>query len=322
MSATFTLGLLAALFATFSWALNFVSPYLTQSYNAYDFICTRFIFSGLIGLLFLVRYRERLCTLGLGDVLCAFTLGFIGYAGYVACIMGGVIFAGPVITPAFLGLVPMLLVILGNHTRKTLAWRKLFFPLSLATGGLLISNVDVFFGAQHLAGRSTTLGVICSIGAVAAWVIFSFFNQGALEKRADMHAGVWTGLMMIGAAVGVLVFIPFGLTFDLFNFPTLGFSWSSAGHLYLWALGLANVASVGGAWAWNVASKHLPMVLTGQLISVETVFATAFGLIAEQRLPTPYEFAGVLSLVLGAVLAVRVVAGPSQTVHASVALNS
>lgn len=50
------------------------------------------------------------------------------------------------------------------------------------------------------------------------------------------------------------------------------------------------------------------MALSGQLISVETIFAVAFGLIAEQRLPTGLEVLGIVGLLAGASIAVRVMA--------------
>lgn len=310
MKTPLALGVLAAIFATFSWALNFVTPYVTGGYTAYDFISLRFLFSGAIGVVFILVYRAEVFGLGWRDVLLAFCLGFIGYVGYFACIMGGVIFAGPVITPAFLGLVPILLAILGNTTRKTLPWTKLSIPLGLAAGGLLLTNFGAFTRPADPPGRSLAIGMLFSIGAVTLWLIFAQLNQIALEKRANLHMGAWTGLMMLGAGVGIVIFLPLGVGLDVFNFPALGFGWASAGHLYLWAFALACVSSVAGAWAWNVASRLLPMVLTGQLISVETLFATAFGLIAQHRLPTLYELSGILMVMAGAVMAVRIVLAP------------
>jgi hypothetical protein len=59
------------------------------------------------------------------------------------------------------------------------------------------------------------------------------------------------------------------------------------------------------------------MALSGQLISVETIFAAAFGLIAENRLPTGLEMLGVIALLTGATIAIKVMT-PSYRAGSSV----
>lgn len=303
MNVSVVVGVFFAVFATFSWALNFISPYVTGDYTAYDFVSVRFLFSGIIGAAFI--YYSDLSGLGRGDILRGFCLGLLGYVGYIACIMGGVIFAGPVIPPAFLALVPVLLVVLGNATRRTMPWTKLGLPLALAAAGLALVNVGVFLRSEPTTGRSPLIGMAFSVGAVALWLIFSLLNQRALERNPRLAASLWTGLMMLGGGVGIALFLPLGLAFDMSNFPALGFGWASAGHLYLWAFGLACVSSVAGAWAWNLATRRLPMAVTGQLISIETVFATIVGLVVQSRPPKWDEAIGITMLISGAVMAVR-----------------
>jgi len=305
------IGVVAAVFATFSWSLNFLSPYVTGHYSAYDFIGVRFVFAGALGLLFVATHWTQVCRLRVGEMALAFCLGMVGYVGYLACIMGGVIYAGPVITPAFLGLVPILTAVIGNATNKTLPWTKLIALVALAACGLCLTNLEHFARGERSAGTPLLIGVCFSLSAVAAWLIFSIFNQRAFERNPQLHPIAWTGLMMTGAGVGTLLLIPLGLQWSVFNFPTLGFGWSNAGHLYMWALSLAVVSSFGGAWAWNIASKRLPMVLTGQLISVETLFAATFGLLVQQRLPAASEIVGLLMILAGAIVAVRLMFAPS-----------
>ena len=108
--------------------------------------------------------------------------------------------------------------------------------------------------------------------------------------------------------MSVVLFVPFGLTFDLYSAPHVEWRLDNTLPVLAAASALACVASVGGAWAWNFASQRLPLALSGQLISVETLFAAAFGLIAEQRLPTALETLGIIALLSGASIAVRVMA--------------
>jgi drug/metabolite transporter (DMT)-like permease len=301
------LGVAAAVFATFSWSLNFIMPYVLGGYSAYDFISLRFLFSGLLGALFVLYYREEASQLSVEQVMLALWLGVIGYLGYLGCIFGGVHYAGPVVTPAFVGLVPILSVVLGNGAQKALPWDKLALPIGLAAAGLVIINFTELARAFHQSGRTLAVGMAFSIGAVALWLMFSLLNQRALANGRPIHSGAWTGLMMLGAGAAIVLLLPLGNSAELYRFPTLGFGWQQAWQVYLWAFLLASVASTGGAWAWNFATSRLPMVLTGQLISLETLFATALGLLAQHRLPGLMECLGITTLVGGAVLAVRIV---------------
>jgi drug/metabolite transporter (DMT)-like permease len=125
------LGLFAAIFATFSWSLNFIAPYLMAGYTAFDAIVSRYLFCGLLGLAILWSHRRSLASIGLQDALVAAALGILGYAGYVTCIMMGVIYAGPIIPAAIVGTVPVIVSLIGNSTTKAVSWRQLAFPLLL-----------------------------------------------------------------------------------------------------------------------------------------------------------------------------------------------
>lgn len=107
-----------------------------------------------------------------------------------------------------------------------------------------------------------------------------------------------------GAGVTITVSLPIGIGASISNFPQFGFGWNAV-PLYFWPLVLACLSSTAGAFAWNIATRRLPMVITGQLISIETTFAALLGLLAQQRLPSWDEFLGVVLVVLGAVLTVR-----------------
>lgn len=299
-------GLALAVVATLSWALNFIAPYVTGAYTIYDLMIVRFLIAGTLGLGVVLLYRAQLRLLRRDQVLLAAGLGVIGYLGYSACIAAGIIFGGPVLTPAFIGMVPVLLALLGNATTKTLQWRKLAIPLVFLTVGLLLSNL----GAIHqpvASDGSWLMGLLFSIGAVALWLAFSWLNQRALLELPPQASGAWTGLMMAGAGVGTLCLLPAVQALGLLKLPSLGFGVSVAGDLYLWGLVIALMSSVIGAWAWNAASRRLPMVLSGQLIALESLFATLLGLWFHGRLPTILETSGLVAVLVGVIMGVRII---------------
>ncbi|WP_434607056.1 DMT family transporter [Pseudomonas sp. D2-30] len=299
-------GLALAIIATLSWALNFIAPYVTGAYTIYDLLVVRFLVAGALGLGVVLLYRAQLRHLRCDQMLVAASLGVIGYLGYSACIAAGIIFGGPVLTPAFIGMVPVLLALLGNATAKTLPWRKLAIPLVFLTVGLLVSNLGALHHPAAGAG-SWLMGLMFSIAAVLLWLAFSGLNQRALLALPPHASGAWTGLMMVGAGLGTLCLLPAVQAFDLLKLPSLGFSVSVAGRLYLWGFVIALMSSLVGAWAWNAASQRLPMVLSGQLIALESVFATLLGLWFHHRLPTLLEASGLAAVLVGVVMAVRII---------------
>lgn len=92
MSGAFLLGLLAALFATLSWALNFISPYVTGPYSNYDFIVARFTIAGVIGALIVLKHRQGLHAINAAKILFSMSMGVVGYLLYIVAIVGGFIF--------------------------------------------------------------------------------------------------------------------------------------------------------------------------------------------------------------------------------------
>ncbi len=116
------IGALAAIFATFAWSLNFVSPSVTDFYTAFDLVVVRFVFCGVLGAVLVWANRAHLPGFGGGKIMLAAVLGMVGYAGYVACIMGAVVFAGLVIPPAIMGLVPVVVAVTGNVARRAVPW--------------------------------------------------------------------------------------------------------------------------------------------------------------------------------------------------------
>ena len=193
--------------------------------------------------------------------------------------------------------------------QPTIAWRHLKIPIALASVGLLLVNAGGLERASFKEAPSLMLGVPLAILAAACWVWFGLLNQSALAKRPAMPAGVWTALIMIGASLGMLAFIPIGLLLKVFAAGELGLGWSAASGLYIWGTVLALTASVGGALAWTFASQRLPVALSAQLITMESVFGTVLGLLVRHRWPTLLEAVGMTVLLAGVVITIQIFHG-------------
>jgi drug/metabolite transporter (DMT)-like permease len=304
MGKQLLLGIAAAIFAAFAWSLGFIAPYVIGPYSIYDLAVCRFVLSGVFALAILLATPGRLRGLNAMDWIVAAWLGLIGYVGYFLIIAAAVVYAGPIIPPAFVATVPVVLAIIGNFGPDRISWRSLALPLGLTLTGLLMVNVTGLAGPGDSAQDHTPLGIGFSLAAVALWTLFGISNQRALRKRASVNALTWTALMMFGGAIEVLAFVPIGLQLDLFHTPLLGLDWAVAAPLFLSGTALALLGAIGGSWAWSIATRRLPIGLAGQLIATETVFATTFGLVAHQRAPTWSEAGGIALLLVGVVTAV------------------
>lgn len=306
MNRQFHLGVLAALFAAWAFSFNFVVPFVIDEFSTFDFAFVRHTVSGIIGLCILFMEREISRYLTLRNCLVTAWLAFIGYVGYFLAVTGAAIYCGPVIAPAFLAVVPIVLALVGNQRQRSLPWRSLMMPLILVLVGLVFVNGAAFANGSLDTGRSLWIGIPLATTAVVLWVWFAIANQAALAVRPDMPSAVWSALMLTGGGMQMLAFFPVGTAIGLFELPRLGFVWSAAGPLYLWGTSLALLATVGGVWAWNVAARNLPVALAAQLIVSETAFGVIGGLVVRARLPTIVETAGIAMLIAGVVYAVHV----------------
>ncbi len=263
----------------------------------------RFVAAGLVCAVFVVSRWRSVTSLTLQDWLVTFWLGVIGCVAYFFTLVGAAILAGPVIPPAIIGLVPVVLAIAGNVRQRAVPWRTLTIPLGLVMVGLLLIHRPV---GDASPGPAPLEGVVLAIAAVALWTWFGLLNQSALMRRPTMNAGIWTALLIIGAGLGMLAFAPLAYEIGLFRMTQLGLSWRVAAPLYLWSIALALSASIGGALAWTIAARQLPVSLAAQLVVMEAVFGTVLGLVVHRRWPTLAEAAGMAVLVAGVVTAIRV----------------
>jgi drug/metabolite transporter (DMT)-like permease len=321
MDRQFYIGVFAALFAAFAFSLNFVVPFVVGDYTTFDFALIRHVVSALIGLGILFVQKGVSQHLTLSNCLMTTWLAFIGYVGYFLTVTGAAIYCGPVIAPAFLGLVPIALAIIGNQRQGSLPWRLLMMPLTLVLIGLVLVN-STAFTAEGLGSVRSLWGVPLAIAAVALWVWFAIANQSALATRPEMPSGVWSALILVGGGVQMLAFFPIGTAIGLFQLPRLGFAWDVAGPLYLWGTCSALLTTVGGVWAWNVAARNVPVSLAAQLIVSETAFGVIGGLVVHTRLPTVAEGAGVVILIAGVVVAIRAFHGKQARPGGALLQNS
>ena len=293
-------GILAGLFTGALWGLTFVAAPLAAPFSMWDLTIARYGIFGLTCLVLMLHPRFRLQPdLGAKRILIGMGLGLIGYVGYFLTASQAVLWAGPIIPPLIIGTMPVVLPAIANILDKTMQWRRLALPLLMIALGILVVNVELVTRLDVQGQRMTLAGAGCAVAALLVWVGYGIINANVMRSPNRPSNLDWTNLHGFGAALGSLTLLPLASE----HFTTA----PSEMQIRFWgiALILGMAASWAATWFWSLASHRLPLALTAQLIVAETLFGLIFGLMLNERWPTPYETIGCSLQIVGVSLAVR-----------------
>ncbi len=302
-------GILAALATGALWGLIFIAPLGVAPYSGVDLAVMRYLmFAATSLVVFALVPASRIRNLTPSLVLTGIWLGFLGYSIFYGFLVLAVAQAGPQIAALVCGLLPIVLAIAGN-LKGRVRWRALALPLALIASGLLIVNGYALAGAPTPEARSEILiGVLAAVCSVISWTGYGVLNARAVERMPHVNTMGWAGLQGIGAGLGIVLFGIAVWPFGLVNIPDLGFAWPEAKNLMIWAA----ITGVLGGWVatyfWIVATKRLPLVLSGQLYVAEPATGVIYGFLWEGRWPAWPETLGILAVFGGVLFGIAAVA--------------
>ncbi|MFG0545456.1 hypothetical protein ACF8FG_09610 [Pseudomonas sp. YQ_6] len=187
-------------------------------------------------------------------------------------------------------------------------WRAIVGPLLVAALGISLVNLSVFDASRAavvLPTASLLLGLLASLLAIAFWTGFGLLNESALARRPSMSPMLWSAMLIFMCSVEMLAFIPVGLYLKLSHFASHPSGLAGTQALIVCGLIQGLGATLAGAWAWSIATRRLPLALSGQLIASGTIYATTMGLLINQRWPSPMEALGTALLFVGVVWAIH-----------------
>lgn len=317
-------GLLAALGAGLLWGLVFVVPLILPEYPGIVLAIGRYLAFGVLAVGLAWIDRPALARLSRADWIEAGKLALVGNLLYYATLASAIQLAGAPVPTLMIGTLPVVIAICanlaGDHGRdgERMPWRRLAGPLCVILAGLLV----VQWGpGGHAAGADAVdergsrylFGLLLAAIAVAAWTWYPIRNARWLRARGPGLARAWAtaqGLATLPLAIlAALAFAAWQAVVaggeGAFDWPLGPRPTAFAGLMLL--VGLA--ASWLGTLLWNRASHLLPPALAGQLIVFETLAALLYAFIWYGRWPAPSEAAGIVLLVSGVVLGVRVFRG-------------
>jgi drug/metabolite transporter (DMT)-like permease len=317
-----TTGILLGLGAGLLWGFVFVAPQLLPSFGSVEVALGRYFFYGVFsaGLLLALGLRrssrEDLQRTGKKGWLVALAFAFSGNVGYYLLLVLGIRFASAPVATLLVGTIPVTVALAGNLVEREFLWRRLAVPVALILPGLLAINLAGAGGGVR-EGEGTFFGLLCTLGAVGLWTLYGVANARFLRTNPSISGSVWS--TMVGAATLVLValVVPLVVLLDpgAIEFRQLLSSDSRLAWFVAASAFLGVVVSWGGTLLWNGASARLPTSLAGQLIVSETVAGLLYVFVADARVPSVFELAGILAVVSGVLVGIRRTRTPSREVE-------
>ncbi|WP_338760772.1 DMT family transporter [Massilia sp. METH4] len=310
-------GVLCGLLAGAMWGMVFIVPALLAAFSPLELALGRYTAYGAMAFVLLLPKLSGLAhRLDRGDCAALLRHALAGNIVYYMLLASAVKLAGVAPTSLIIGILPVTVTLMGRHDHGAVPLARLALPLLVVAAGIACINIDVFTHARE-SGRplwQTAVGLACAAGALLCWTWYAVDNARYLKANAHFSSAEWSALY--GLSTGIIALGIAAATFALRHEEFIGTA-TVAGRRD-WALFwtcnalLALGASVIGNQLWNVASRRVPVTLSGQLILFETLFALLYGFVYRQAWPRPLEAAAIALLVAGVMWSVRVHAAEEE----------
>ncbi|MEH3085744.1 MAG: DMT family transporter [Xylophilus ampelinus] len=289
-------GVLCGAGAGALWGLVFLAPALLPAFSPLVLAIGRFLCYGVLAAALLApRWRTVAAALPRGQWLRLAWLAFVGNLLYYVLLSAAIQSAGIAVASLVIGFLPVSVTVIGSRDRGALPLRRLLPSLLAGAAGIGCIGWQALSAGGAAPGRPA-IGLLCAVGALAAWTAYAVGNARSLRRLGGVSAHDWSLLAGIATGAQSLALLPVAL---LAGVPEhCAGEWLRFGAV---SLGIAVLASILGNALWNRMSRLLPLTMVGQMILFETLFALLYGLAWERRLPTPWELAA-LGFVASSVL--------------------
>lgn len=311
MLETFKLIFMAYIWAgiavNFIWGIAFLVPYILPDTSPVLIVFGRYFVYGLLSIAIMVRVRRVLARKHWRK---AMVLAFTGNVGYFFCMALSVQLAGVAIAALIIGTLPVVIAVYGNAVERTVDGRHLVGPLALILLGLMTINGFEFISAKTPEDIDQLLvGVALACVALILWAHYAIQNALYLKRCPDLNCVDWAN--GIGVACMVQVGLGLGLYMAFANPEVLTQGVPHMNKLIALSIVMGIVVSWLATHWWNLASRHVPMALVGQLIVFETISSLIYAALADQAWPPTIVFVSAITVVFGVVWSIRTI-GLSQ----------
>jgi len=309
------IGVLCGLLAGAFWGMVFIAPKLLPAFSPWELAIGRYLAYGLVAFVAALPLMRRLARkLTRADCVALLRQAFTGNLLYYVLLAFGVQLAGVGPTSLIIGILPVSITIMGRRDHGAVPLSRLVWPLLVVAAGIACINIDLFAGGGGAHGAAADAvarpawqklaGVACAAGALVCWTLYAVDNARYLQRHPHYSGNEWSALygLSTGLVSVVLAGIGWLVAGDALTAPGSGRAWQ-----WFWMVNAAVAlgASLIGNNLWNIASRRLPLTLSGQMIVFETLFALAYGFVFDDRWPRPLELAAVALLIVGVAWSVR-----------------
>ena len=312
-------GVLCALGAGLLWGLIFLVPLILGDYPPVVLAFGRYVAFGVLALGLAWLDRRALARLTRADWTEAAWLALVGNLLYYSTLAAAIQLAGAAVPALIIGTLPVVIAIVANLIEQrsgegngAVKWRRLALPLAIMFSGLVV--VQYSPGGMKASGGTEGVryatGLLLAVCALLCWTWYPLRNSCWLRARPPGLSRAWAtaqGLMTLPLAL--LAALGFAAWDGLVHEAGTRYAWPFGAQPEMY-LGLMVLTGLAASWLgtllWNKASHLLPAPLVGQLIVFETLAALLYAFIWEARWPSIYEMVGILLLVSGVLLGVRV----------------
>lgn len=324
-----TAGILYAALAGLMWGLVFVAPAILTDYPAVVLAMGRYLAFGLVTVPIAWWLRKALQGLTRQDWIEATRLTLVGNFAYYLFLAAAIQRAGGPLVSMIIGTLPVVIAIASNLRNAErdghFPWLKMAPGLLLILLGIVAVNHDEWqWMLAHAHGNTASylLGVALAVGAVLCWTWYPLRNADWMRHHPDRSPSAWaTAQGLVTLPIALLGYGMVGLIWHMWPHQTgVAFNWP-LGHepelflLLVFSIGM--FSSWAGTYCWNQASQRLPTTLTGQLIVFETLSALAYNYGWRESWPATSSWMGMLCLVAGVALALRVKPVPRRALPPS-----
>lgn len=323
------IGVLCGLLAGAFWGMVFIAPKLLPVFSPWELAIGRYLAYGLVAAVAAAPLMRRIARkLTRADCIALLRQAFTGNLLYYVLLAFGVQLAGVGPTSLIIGILPISVTVMGRRDHGAVPLSRLLLPLLVVAVGIACINLDLFSGGgghgAHGAAAAEAArpvwqklaGVVCAAGALVCWTLYAVDNARYLQRNPQYSGNEWSALygLSTGLVSALLALVGWLLFRDVLTAPDSGRDWQ-----WFWWVNAAVAlgASLIGNNLWNIASRRLPLTLSGQMIVFETLFALAYGFLYEQRWPRPLEVAAIVLLMIGVAWSVRLHAGDKTAAPAN-----
>lgn len=300
-------GLACGMGAGALWGLVFLAPKLVGDFGPLHLTVGRYLCYGLIAALLLApRWRAVCGRLSRQQWRHLAWLAWSGNILYYLLLSAAVQAGGIAMTSLVIGFLPVAVTVIGSRDRAAPPMTALLPSLLLCAAGAFCIGWHTLTQPSVDGSGSPLLGLAFAVGALASWTAYAVGNARALHQLRGITPHEWNLLTGLLTGAQSLALVPVALLFQAEERDL-----SAWAHLAVVSLGLAVLASILGNGLWNRMSRLLPLTMVGQMILFETVFALIYGLLWEQRLPTPVEAAALVLVILSVVCCLRAHRSPA-----------